>query len=256
MKTSTNSPDAITAIMHSRSQSLTAIVYDELERRILKGEIKAGDRFNEQSLANALGVSRGPVREARRSLEKAGLVVSNPGRGTFVRQIENAELAENYDLRAMLTGFACARLAQASTARQRAALSAFVERMDAAIAAEDETTYYALNVEFHAALMAHAKHRAAERIYHDLVKESHLSRQMSLARTPKMRESNAEHAEMMNAIAARDVERAQIAGEMHVLTGKRRWLDALSLATAGEEPPRGNDRRKAPGTRGKPGRQA
>ena len=68
MKTST--PDAITAIMHSRSQSLTAIVYDELERRILKGEIKAGDRFNEQSLANALGVSRGPVREARRSLEK------------------------------------------------------------------------------------------------------------------------------------------------------------------------------------------
>ena len=255
MKTSTNSPDAITAIMHSRSQSLTAIVYDELERRILKGEIKAGDRFNEQSLANALGVSRGPVREARRSLEKAGLVVSSPGRGTFVRLIDPEELAENYDLRAMLTGFACARLAEASTTRQRAALSAFVERMDAAIAAEDETTYYALNVEFHAALMAHAKHRAAERIYHDLVKESHLSRQMSLARTPKMKELNAEHAEMMQAIAAKDAERARIAGEAHVLRGKRRWRDALSLA-ANEETPRASDRRKAPGPKPKPGKPA
>ncbi|HEY7645324.1 MAG TPA: GntR family transcriptional regulator [Hyphomicrobiales bacterium] len=253
MKTSTNSPDAITAIMHSRSQSLTAIVYDELERRILKGEIKAGDRFNEQSLANALGVSRGPVREARRSLEKAGLVVSSPGRGTFVRQIDPAELAENYDLRAMLTGFACARLAEASTTRQRAALSAFVERMDAAIAAEDETTYYALNVEFHAALMAHAKHRAAERIYQDLVKESHLSRQMSLARPPKMRESNAEHAEMLQAIAVKDVERARRAGEAHVLNGKVRWRDAVSLA-ANEEAPRAGDRRKIRG--GKPGKTA
>mgnify|MGYP000559380269 CR=1 FL=1 len=183
---------------------------------------------------------RSPVREARRSLEKAGLVVSSPGRGTFVRQIDSAELAENYDLRAMLTGFACARLAETSTARQRTALSAFVERMDAAIAAEDETAYYALNVEFHAALMGHAKHRAAERIYQDLVKESHLSRQMSLARTPTMKESNAEHADMLQAIAAKDVERARSVGEAQSSTA------SAACGTHCPSPP--VRRRRAPST--------
>ena len=234
MKTPSNPPDAIAAIMLSRTQSLTAIVCDEIERRILKGEMKAGERFNEQSLANALGVSRGPVREARRFLEKAGLVVSSPGRGTFVRKIDQAELAENYDLRALLTGFACVRIAEAGTVRQKNALAALVARMETAIDGEDETTYYALNVEFHSLLMMHAKHKAAERIYQDLVKESHLSRQMSLARTPKMKESNAEHAEMVQAIIARDTERARIAGETHVLSGKRRWLDALSLGSSND----------------------
>jgi DNA-binding FadR family transcriptional regulator len=82
--------------------------------------------------------------------------------------------------------------------------------------------------------MVHARHKAAERIYQDLVKESHLSRQMSLARTPKMKESNAEHAEMVQAIIARDTERARIAGETHVLNGKRRWLDALSLGSSND----------------------
>jgi DNA-binding GntR family transcriptional regulator len=245
MKQTSAPPDATTAIMHSRSQSLTAIVYDELERRILKGEIKAGDRFNEQSLASALGVSRGPVREARRSLEKAGLVVSSPGRGTFVRQIEPVELAENYDLRALLTGFACAKIAESGTARQKASLAAFVERMKTAIDAEDETTYYALNIEFHRVLMEHARHSAAERIYQDLVKESHLSRQMSLARTPKMKESNAEHAEIVAAIVAKDVERARIAGEKHVLNGKLRWLEAVSLAGGAEDAADGRGRRTA-----------
>jgi DNA-binding GntR family transcriptional regulator len=254
MKPSSTPSDAIAAIMQSRSQSLTAIVYDELERRILKGEIKAGDRFNEQSLANALGVSRGPVREARRSLEKAGLVVSSPGRGTFVRQIDQTELAENYDLRALLTGFACSRLAESGGARQRAALVALVERMDAAIDAEDETTYYALNIEFHNLLMRYAKHSAAERIYQDLIKESHLSRQLSLARTPKMKESNAEHAEMVAAITARDIERARIAGETHVINGKKRWQDALALAAELEAPVTGGPRRT--GARAKRGKKA
>jgi DNA-binding GntR family transcriptional regulator len=215
--------------------------------------MKAGDRFNEQSLANSLGVSRGPVREARRFLEKAGLVVSSPGSGTFIRKIDQTELAENYDLRALLTGLACARIAEAGTARHRAALAALVERMDAAIDAENELKYYALNVEFHSVLMTLAKHKAAERIYQDLVKESHLARQMSLAPMPKMKESNAEHAEMVRAIKAGDTERARIAGEMHVLTGKRRWLDALA---ASHDASAAVERSAAPGLRGKPAKKS
>ena len=68
-----DAPQALAAIELRRTQSLTAIVSKELERMILSGEIKAGERLNEQLLATRLGVSRGPVREATRALERAGL---------------------------------------------------------------------------------------------------------------------------------------------------------------------------------------
>ena len=61
--------DAIAAIAERRSRSLTAIVHDEIERMILDGELKPGERLNEQVLAARLGVSRGPVREAARALD-------------------------------------------------------------------------------------------------------------------------------------------------------------------------------------------
>lgn len=226
MSQSSKPPDAIAAIMQARTQSLTAVVYEELERRILAGELRGGERFNEQSLAHSLGVSRGPVREARRFLEHAGFVVAIPGRGTFVRKLEQSELGEIYDIRALLTGFACARIATSGTSKQATALQRLVRKMDDAIAAPDEARYYALNIEFHDVLMDSAGHKRAAQLYQDHVKETHLSRQMALSQQPRMKESNAEHAAIVEAILAGDSDRARAAGESHVLNGKRRWIEA------------------------------
>src|SRR5690606_34798960 len=209
MTTERSSSDAIAAITASRSQSLTKIVYKELEHRILSGEMKAGERLNEQSLAQALGVSRGPIREARRSLEQAGFVVSIPGKGTFVRKVDEAELAENYDIRALLTGFACAMVAKSGSDRDKATLQSLVSQMQEASRAADDKRYYALNVQFHEKLMKIAGHRRAEQIYQAHVKETHLSRHLSLTQRVKMEESNAEHAAILNAIVAGDPEQAR-----------------------------------------------
>src|SRR5688572_9776099 len=107
--------DATTAIAFRKTQSLTVIVQGEVERMILSGELKAGERINEQVLASRLGVSRGPIREAARALEHAGLLTAVVNQGVFVRQITEEEAKEIYEVRAVVFGFVCRRLADLIT---------------------------------------------------------------------------------------------------------------------------------------------
>lgn len=206
-----------------RTRSLTSLVQQEIERMILTGQIKAGERLNEQNLATKLGVSRGPIREATRGLERAGLVTAVVNHGVYVRKVSREEVFELYDIRALLNGFACHRLAKTATDEQRKHLARLVSRMDSAAKAGNSTTYYALNLEFHDALLRFAGNGRAKQIDESLIKEMHLFRQRSLVAPASMRESNAEHQAIVTAIAAGDAEAARRVGEAHARGGKRRF---------------------------------
>jgi DNA-binding GntR family transcriptional regulator len=206
-----------------RTRSLSSLVAQELERMILAGTLAAGERLNEQSLATRLGVSRGPVREAVRGLERSGLVVAVRNQGSYVRQVSAEEALEIYDLRAAITGLACARLAKTATAAQLAVLRGLVKRMDEARKAGEAPSYYAANLEFHAALLAQGAGPRTRRLYEELGNELHLFRRRALVEPENMRESNAEHAIILRAIAAGDDAAARAAGEAHIAGGKRRF---------------------------------
>ena len=96
--------DASVAIEMLREHSLATLAQQELERRIISGEIAAGTKLNEVEVAAALGVSRGPVREAFSALSQAGLVRVEKNRGVFVRQVSIEEANEFYEVRAALEG--------------------------------------------------------------------------------------------------------------------------------------------------------
>ncbi len=82
--------------------SLREQVLTEIRRLILEGVLPAGSRIRETDLAERIGVSRTPVRESLHSLEREGLVRTDPGRGFFVRSLSAAEAQELYPLRALL----------------------------------------------------------------------------------------------------------------------------------------------------------
>ena len=214
-------------IAQRRSQSLTALVREALERMILTGEIKAGERLNEQALATRLGVSRGPVREAARTLERDGLVTSIVNQGVFVRQLSIEEAVELYELRAIIVGYACGRVAAQATNEEKQELRSLVERMEDAAGAEDASGYYDLNLLFHDRLMEMSARRRTAELYQSLVKEAHLFRRRSLMTPTAMRESNDEHRQILLAIEAGDAPAARTAAEFHHMNGKRRWLDTL-----------------------------
>ncbi len=205
-----------------------------VERLILSGELAPGTRLNEVALAARLGLSRGPLREALRGLERDGLLTAGPaGQGMSVRRLEPAEMAELYDMRALLQGFILARIAErvakgALPAGTLEDLRARVAAMGAMASAGDAAGYYSENLLFHEALHRAAGHRRASGLYDLLIKESHLVRQRSLAHPERMRRSNAEHAAMLNAAAAGDTALARSLGEAHVAEGgKRRWIESL-----------------------------
>src|SRR5512134_2752696 len=115
-----------------RSASLSTAAQQEIERMILEGEISPGAKLTEAWLSERLGVSRGPIREAFRMLEEAGLVRQEKNRGVFVRDIPHEEAAEIYDLRAAMDELVGRRLAETIAPDQMKTARAIVERMDVA----------------------------------------------------------------------------------------------------------------------------
>ncbi len=222
------SDDALKAIASRRARSLTAIVEKELERMIVGGELRSGERLNEQILAQRFGVSRGPIREAMRALEQAGLVSARLNQGFFVRQITPEEIGEIYEMRAVVYGYACARLAAHIDPSQLGQLADDVARMDAAIVVGDAGAYYRLNLAFHDRIMGLARHERARQIYESLINQTHLTRQRSLVSPDRMRASNDEHKALLAAFATGDVAAARRLGEEHGIAGRRRWQATLT----------------------------
>jgi DNA-binding GntR family transcriptional regulator len=214
---------SISALDILRTRTLASLAAEEIERLILSGELKAGERLNELALAARLGISRGPVREAVRGLERGGLVVTVVNQGSYVRTVSPEEAHELYDLRVALTGHACAQLARQAVPEQIKTLRDLVRQMAAAQVAGDAVGYYALNLEFHSTLLRFYGNRRALKIHEELGQELNLFRRRSLVTAEGMRSSNAEHAEIVRAIAAGDPVRARTAGEAHIARGMDRF---------------------------------
>jgi DNA-binding GntR family transcriptional regulator len=209
------------------STPLGADIARELERLIIEGTLAPGERLNEVALAARLGVSRGPVREAARALEKTGLVTVIMNRGAFVRQLSLDEAMAIYEINAVLFGRAAAQAAGALNADRALSLSALVDDMDRAIEADDRDGYFSRNVRFHAEIMAGARNREAETLYHAYTRKLLLLRRRSFEREGNMRQSNEEHRGVLEAILAGDAALARSRAEAHGRLGRARFLAAI-----------------------------
>ena len=214
------------AIAVLRSASLSSAAQQEIERMILAGELQPGEKLTEMTLSDRLGVSRGPIREAFRMLEEAGLVRQEKNRGVFVRDIAIDEAAEIYDLRAAMDELVGRRLAEQISEVQARALTKLVEQMERAARARDADAYYRLNLQFHDLLVEYAGNRKLASIYRKLVKELALARRRNLASSQVLPHSAAEHRRILDAILSRDPEAAAHAMFEHAMHSKARMLQA------------------------------
>jgi len=205
-----------------RSSSLPMLVERELERMILAGDLPAGGKLTEASVATLLGVSRGPVREAFRALEASGLVRLEKNRGVFVRQVSLAEADEIYEIRAVLDEFVGRRVAQIATADDVRDLRARVERMERAAAKGDVDGYATANLEFHDRLVVLAGNEKLLATCRRLVNELHLYRRATLAQTGTLPVSTREHRDIVDRIAAGQTAAAGRALFEHVMASRER----------------------------------
>jgi DNA-binding GntR family transcriptional regulator len=216
--------DLLLQVKSRRAESLSSLVAEELERMIIRGELQAGDRINESALAEMLSISRGPIREACRSLEKSNLVRVVTNRGVFVREMSVAQAAEIYDVRAHLFGLAGRLAAKRISLREIADLRAKVAEMQEA---KDIDTYYPLNVDFHARLVELSGNKRAAELYNALSKELHLFRRRGLVEHDSMAISNQEHVRIIEALRNHSCELAERMMTDHILAGKARLLERV-----------------------------
>ena len=214
-----------------QNNSLTMVVQQEIERAILAGEHPPGTKLNEAALALALGVSRGPVREAFRMLDEAGLVRTEKNRGVFVRDIPPDEAAEIYELRAAMEELVGRHLARHMSVAHREEAEALVQAMEVAVQAQDQQTFHQLNLRFHDRLVEMAGNRKLAAIYRKLVKEIALIRRRQLASVGVLPVSASEHRDILQAIATGNPDHAGRVMFDHALDGKER-----SKLQQGQEP--------------------
>jgi phosphonate utilization transcriptional regulator len=208
-----------------QTSSLANVVQEEVERAILVGEYPPGSKLIEAALAQKMGVSRGPVREAFRMLEEAGLVRTEKNRGVFVRDIPIEEAIEIFDLRAAMEELVGRQLAQKITPAQLKEVRGLVDRMEKAVKAEDADTYHLLNLQFHDRLVEMTGNGKLTAIYRKLIKELSLFRRLNLAESQLMPASIGEHRQIVKAIAAGEPEAAGKALFQHVMDSRQRTID-------------------------------
>lgn len=121
--------------------------YKAIRQQILEGALRPGEQLVETQLADALGMSRTPVRNALLRLEHERLVTSTAGSGTFVSPISAVDVAEIYDLREVIEGLAARLLARRITKGEASYLMELAEKADA------ETATLSDDAEFHSAIV-------------------------------------------------------------------------------------------------------
>ena len=216
------------AIELLQSHSLTTLVQRELERRILAGELEPGDKLAEEDIASDLNVSRGPVREAFRALEQAGLVRTEKNRGVFVRQVSVSDADEIYEVRAGLDELIGRLLALRIQPTQLAELRELLKKMQKAARAKSVDDYYPLNVKFHDRLAEFTGNRTLVAHYRRLVNELHLYRRETLARgADSFPISTREHSEIVDALARGQSARAGKLMYEHAMESRDRLHAAL-----------------------------
>ena len=208
-----------------QTSSLTTVVQQEIERAILVGEYEPGSKLIEAALAEKMGVSRGPVREAFRMLEEAGLVRNEKNRGVFVRDIPIEEAVEIFDLRAAMDELVGRQLARNITTAQLKEIKGLVESMEKSVKAEDAYNYHLLNLKFHDRLVEMAGNSKLTAIYRKLIKELSLFRRLNLADGWLMPISANEHRQIVKAIASGDADVAGRAMYDHVIESKERTIE-------------------------------
>ena len=194
-------PASVTAPTLS-TRALYEEVAELLRQRIFNRTLEPGSWIDELRLAQELGISRTPLREALKVLAAEGLVTMKVRRGAYVTEVSAQDMRDVYHLLALLESDAAAVVALTATDAQLAELQALHQDLEAAVA--DRDRFFAVNERFHMRLLALAQNRWRDQMVADLRKVMKLNRHNSLFKTGRLQESLAEHQAIMSALLARD----------------------------------------------------
>lgn len=207
----------------------------QIRHEIATGQFAPGQQLRESQLARALGVSRGPVREAFKLLKAEGLVYEEPNRGTFVVSLSPADVGEIFEVRMAVEARSVKLITRAQEPRVLDTIREHAERLIAAAASGDDSSVAQSDVDFHAAI---CKGSGVGRLHQIFLQNCVLLRALLLVDEylyPVVADSSDEHADIVRAIETGDEAVAVATLESHLERSRDRlvrYLEDQALASA------------------------
>jgi len=208
-------------------KSLGQHVFENLKKAIITGDIPPGGRLIESRLAETLGISRTPVREAIHKLEREGYLGKLPKGGFSVLGLSREDVIETFGIRSVLESYA-ARLA--AEKHQKAELKPLENKIADYQAHLDKKDFDALpdiNTEFHDLLYALSRSPRLIKMINDLRDQIYRFRQMILKDETLAKVSNADHKDMLEKIRSRDADGVERLVREHLKRGQKAAIETL-----------------------------
>ena len=205
-------------------KSLGEHVFESLKHSIVRGKIAAGEWLVESHIAETLGISRTPVREAIHKLEREGLIERQPRGGFTVLGFERDDIEETFGIRSVLEGYAARLAAIKHDAHELEILENKIDEFQNALDRKKMNLLPAINTEFHDLLYGLSKSPKLINMINGLRDQIYRYRQVILKEKKFASTSNLDHKKMLKYIRKRDAEGAERLVREHILRGQEMVL--------------------------------
>jgi len=195
---------------------LRELVFEHLREAIISGRLKPGERLMEVQLAEEMGVSRTPAREAIRKLELEGLVVMIARRGVYVSNLSIKDVTETFEIRAALESLAAGLAAERITPEGLEQLERILVRIGECMDDSDVDRLVELDEEFHSILFAASRNQRLTQIINNLREQINRFRKTSLSTPGRFRAVFEEHKRIAEAISQGNSPLAQALSKKHM----------------------------------------
>jgi len=208
-------------------QPLRETVCEALRDAIRRGILEPGERLMEVQLAEELGISRTPVREAIRKLEQEGYVIMLPRRGTYVSNVSVHDVKEIFEIRTALESLSIVLATMRIEPEELEKLRALLTEIEGHIENNDMEKIVATDIKFHGLLYQVSRNERLVAIISNLKEQLARFRTLSMSYPGRLQETLEEHRAMVEAIAAGDVDLARDAAERHMEQAEETLLKAM-----------------------------
>lgn len=207
-------------------KSLGEHVFDSLKQAIIRGNMSPGEWLVESHIADTLGISRTPVREAIHKLEREGLIERQPRGGFTVLGLTRDDIEETFGIRAVLEGYAARLAAIKHHEKELAPLEKKIEEFEKYLVQKQQAELTRINTEFHDLLYALSKSPKLVHMINGLRDQIFRFRQMILKESKMAKISNEDHKQMLAFIRKRDADGVEALVRGHIIRGQEMVLEA------------------------------
>jgi len=210
-------------------RSLGQWVYGSLKAAIVKGDLPPGSRLVESRLADVMGISRTPVREAIHKLEREGFLDRNPTGGFFVSGLTRSDVEETFGIRSVLESYAARLAAIHHVEEELLPLKKKIKEYQRCLDQGDLALLPEINTEFHDLLYALSHSPRLVKMINGLRDQIYRFRQLILTMDEMARESNDDHMLMLEFIGKRDAEGVERLVRAHIMRGQEALLREFDM---------------------------